>query len=78
MEIICRDSAGNIVADIHMKDEFFSDFVRISELAKTFHVSRAAIYKLYQVKGSWEAVLRHYKDKETKRKVEAAKRLREL
>ena len=78
MEIICRDNAGNIVADIHMKDEFFSDFVRISELAKTFHVSRAAIYKLYQAKGSWEAVLRHYKDKETKRKIQAAKRLQSL
>lgn len=78
MEIICRDSAGNIIADIHMKDEFFPDFIRISELAKTFHVSRAALYKLYKVKGSWEAVLRHYHDKETKRKIQTAKLIRKL
>lgn len=78
MQIVMMSDGGNVVAAVNVKDEDIPDFLRISEMAHTFRVSRQALYKLYKNLGSWEAVFRHYTEKAKRERIASIRKMRDL
>lgn len=78
MQIVMMADGGNVVCSVNVKDEDIPAFLRISEMAHTFHVSRQALYKLYQNLGSWEAVFRHYNKKEQRKRLASIRKIEKL
>lgn len=78
MQIVMMSDGGEVVAAVNVEDKDIPDFLRISEMAHTFHVSRQALYKLYKNLGSWEAVFRHYNKKEQRKRLASLSKMRDL
>ena len=78
MQIIMMSDGGEVVAAVNVEDKDIPDFLRISEMAHTFHVSRQALYKLYKSLGSWEAVFRHYTEKANRERIASIRKMRDL
>lgn len=78
MQIIMMSDGGEVVSNVYVEDKDIPDFLRISEMAHTFGVSRQALYKLYKNLGSWESVFRHYNKKIQRERLASIRKMRDL